>query len=272
MIIVYAINKQKADFSLLPSTQNIIMGHSHGVCAFNDSLIANTINLCSSGESYFYMYPKLKNFVENNKQITTVFIVVAANQFHKNMDESIWSDKYLTYYYASYFPFFNSTQHVVVLKNKPKNVIAALPITFKTQFKNIVSNNYSYFKKVDGFTPQKRELPLAEISNITISNTVSKDSISEVNINYLKKMVEYCQQRKLKVIFVRCPQHKSYIALQDQSMFDSVLHNIFRNIEFLDFKSYSVSIDNYADIHHLNIKGAYKFSQYFNQYIQDSLK
>ena len=61
--------RSKSQFDLKKQPKSIVVGHSHPECAFNDSLIQEFKNFSSSGESYFYTYPKLKNIILAFKKI-----------------------------------------------------------------------------------------------------------------------------------------------------------------------------------------------------------
>ncbi len=107
---------KNANFQLLSTTENVLFGHSHSECAFNDSLITNFKNLSNSGESYFYILPKVKNIVSQNPQIKNVFIEFTNNQITTNMNNWIWGEKLMSSRLTLHSPFMNSEDHFVLIK------------------------------------------------------------------------------------------------------------------------------------------------------------
>ncbi len=97
----------RADFKLKTKPKYIVLGHSHPETAFNDSLISDVFNLAQSGESYFYTFQKVKEVLNQNKSITTIFIEFTNNQINKEMDNWIWGDKYINNRYPLYSSFMN---------------------------------------------------------------------------------------------------------------------------------------------------------------------
>ena len=55
------IVKSQSSFKIDEGITTLVIGHSHSECSVNDSILKNSINLSSSGESYFYNYQKLIN-------------------------------------------------------------------------------------------------------------------------------------------------------------------------------------------------------------------
>jgi hypothetical protein len=72
--------RSKAQFTLETPVENVIFGHSHPECAYNDSLIGNFKNLAQSRQSYFYSFSKIKNVHKQNPQIKNIFIEFTNNQ------------------------------------------------------------------------------------------------------------------------------------------------------------------------------------------------
>ena len=59
-ILTSLLIDRNAKFSFKTPVKNVIFGHSHSECAYNDSLINNFKNLSQSRESYFYTFQKIK--------------------------------------------------------------------------------------------------------------------------------------------------------------------------------------------------------------------
>ena len=62
-IFTNSLIDRNAKFSFRTPVNNVIFGHSHSECAFNDSLINNFKNLSQSRQSYFYSFQNIENIV-----------------------------------------------------------------------------------------------------------------------------------------------------------------------------------------------------------------
>ena len=280
LILFYTGNKivtKKADFRLNKEIKYIVIGHSHPECAFNDSLISNFKNCSYSGESYFYGYPKIKNILLQNPQLTTVFLEFTDNHLEKEvMNDGIWGESHMFNFYPIYSPFIEQNDADLLLRKSGKDFLLASTISIKNQFLKIISSNYNFGKysrylylirdKTDSLVLQQ-EKSLENKSKID----VKADNDSNYNIIYLTKIVNLCLEKGIKVYLVRSPQHKMYREQKNETLFEAARLNYFKNIEFLDFNNCPFSNSEFGDLEHLNYRGAKKFSIWFNSLIKDGL-
>lgn len=254
--------------------KNVVFGHSHAECAFNDSIISNFKNLAESGESYFYTYIKTKEVIKQNPQLETVFIEYANNDVSLVKDRDIWSDKYINWRYPIYSALMNAEEHLFLLSKNPRSVIETLPKTFKKQLSKIRNNKYNYTNVFGGYKhleDSKLDSLLEKKANV--QKTHSDYYIaSQVNLYYLHKIIAYCKERNLKIYLVRSPMYKDSYYLSNEKLLQNILKDQFADITFLDFKDFPLNNDEYRDLSHLNYKGAKKFSTYFNTFLEDDLE
>lgn len=98
----------------------------------------------------------------------------------------------------------------------------------------------------------------------------NKTSVSAVNLEYLMKIIDYCND-KVTVYLVRSPQHKNSPYFKNEIEFQSIRKTKFPTLEFLDFSNFPISNKEFADYGHLNIKGAKIFSIWFNSLLESGL-
>ncbi|MGV8813804.1 MAG: hypothetical protein ACOH2D_06800 [Gelidibacter sp.] len=96
---------------------------------------------------------------------------------------------------------------------------------------------------------------------------LSRKKTSNYDILYLKKMIELCKKNNVKVVFVRSPYHEKFIGRKYESLFQMYRKENFENIDFLDCKDFEIENFEFADLQHLNYKGANKFSIWFEKLI-----
>lgn len=110
------------------------------------------------------------------------------------------------------------------------------------------------------------------IINNKFNNTISKNnSLSKTNIRYLRKIIDFCQTNKVKIFLIRSPQHPLYGDLRNELVYQNVLKKSFNDVDLLDFNNMKFPNSHYLDLHHLNYKGATKFSLMLNNLTQNGL-
>ena len=253
------------------------MGHSHPECAFNDSLILGLSNFGFSAESYYYTYLKTRKIIANNKQIKVVFIEFTNNQINEGMYYWTWGDMYLSKFFPSYLPLMDFSDLDFLWKKNWKGIITCPP---KLYMRNITYNILAALKlknietdnRFGGYTYLVRDKTdsLINISLDTIKEK-SPSKISETNILYLSKTIEFCLSHNVKVYLIRSPQHPKYPEVRNEQQFKEILFSKFLKIEFLDFKDFPLQNYEFADLEHLNYKGARVFSIFFNNLLDLNL-
>jgi hypothetical protein len=266
----YVIRK-KANFKIGDQNEYIVIGHSHAACAFNDSLIANFKNMAGSGESYFYTFFKTKQLLEQNPNIHTIFIEFSNNQVSNRMDEWIWGDMYMTERLPTYSPFLQFSDYKILLENNFKGSRNASALSLKKKIQRIVKRDFDY-SEVGGYRYSTDEhvdsLLLNRSSAPSLKNT---DSISEVNLEYLSKIIEFCKQHKKKIILLRSPLHVKYEGYANENKYKEILNTRFKNLEYIDCSRFPLENSEFGDLGHLNFKGAKKFSTWFQKEIIPAL-
>jgi len=267
----YIIQKN-ADFKLKPNTKYLLLGHSHPECAFNDTLINNFKNLAQSGESYFYTLFKAKKTLEQNPSIETVFIEFTNEQINKSIDINIWDDKYINWRYPQYSPFMNFTDKMVLVENNLSGYLNATSLSFKNNFGRVLKQDFSYPESIGGYLYLKRNKTdsLLKTQKVkTIKET--KPQISEVNLNYLSKLIRLCKAQGKNVFLIRSPQHKKYAGYSNENTYQNLRKSRYTSIGYLDFSKFPLHNSQFGDLEHLNHKGATIFSNWFAQLIKSGL-
>ncbi|RAJ07128.1 hypothetical protein [Arenibacter echinorum] len=284
IVIIFAgsfiiINNGKY-WKLPKKTDYIVLGHSHPECAFNDSQISGLVNLGKSGESYFYTYLKANKIIPNNKTLKAVFIEFGNSNIEKNMDSWIWDNEHIQQNFPRFFSLLDYSDFKLLMENNSKSILNCPPSRYIKEIgytylssliikKNFLSNtrfggyNYLDYSKIDSLINNK-------VPN-NKNNEINKKDISETNLKYLQKIVELCNENGIKVFLIRSPLHTKYLAEFHEEEFKRVQNSYFQNIEFLDLASFPLQNNEYADLEHLNYKGAHKFSIWFNQILRNNL-
>ena len=158
-----------------------------------------------------------------------------------------------------------------MVKNNLSGFINVLSITAKSNLTKILLKKYNYMdlEQMGGynFLSENKINSLIAFPN-TQNNYVLDSEISEINLSYLQKTIDYCLAKNKKVFLIRSPKH-SLADTNNEAIHKEILNSIFKNIDFLDFKDFELNNSEYRDFEHVNYKGANKFSIYFDSIIKN---
>lgn len=274
-LVFYSTNsviRKKSSFTLKVPVKNVIFGHSHPAYAFNDSLISDFKNLAQSRQSYFYSFIKARNVLLQNSSINTVFIEFSNNQITKEMDNWIWDDLSISNRLPTYLPFMNKDEIQLIYQNNSKSFVAGCSKSFRENIIEIFSLKYDYTNKIGGYKWLKRNKTDSILNAEPVSETNNHyNELSFKNLEFLEKTINYCIKNDIKVYLIRSPQHKKYKVRLNEETFTKIRNERFKNIEFLDFNNFPAKNSEFADLDHLNHRGATKFSKWFNEINQKGL-
>ncbi|RAJ27459.1 hypothetical protein LX77_00031 [Gelidibacter algens] len=268
----YYIVKSQSSFKIDKNITKLVVGHSHSEHSVNDSILKNSLNLSASGESYFYNYQKLRKVVSANKHINTVFIEFTNNHVDSVMDEWIWGYDQMSFRLQYYGPFMDPEDFKILLKHNPTDLLSSYSVATRKYLYRIIGGDYYLIDEIGGYAYSKRSKVDEIIANNKFNVSISENhSLSEINLNYLRKMIEYCRERNIKVFLIRSPFHPLYDALSNEAVYQNVLKTQFSDVDLLDFSTMDFPNNNYLDLQHLNYKGAKKFTTLFNDLIENNI-
>jgi hypothetical protein len=262
-------------YTLDASIENIVLGHSQPECGLNDSLLAHTKNFSQGGEAYFYTYTKLKKLMEVNPNIKTVYLSFSNNQLEEKMDEWTFDAVYINDKYPAYFFAMDWEEKKLLWNHNPKAVLQSEQLLLKNNVVDLVKykgkirpetywGDYLFLKR------QKTD----SLIQVNYVQTIIKErgkGISEINLTYLKKIVQWCKEHNIQLVLYRTPVHPVLRATYDEKAFDSIRKQHFATVPFLDCIEFPLSNDQFGDFDHLNYKGARLFSTFFDTLVQQNI-
>ncbi len=267
---MFEINRN-ANFRLKKNIHSIILGHSHSACAYNDSIIPNFKNLSQSGESYFYTFQKLQKLVSFNPQIKTVYFEFSNNQIDTSMERWTFNDPFLSSRLIIYEPFLNFHEKKFLLKKNPFGYIKAFSLSTKKILERIAKKKYNYINILGGYEQNFKSLVKLHLLQLKGSKIIeSNKQISKTNLYYLKRIINFLNQQKIKFYLIRSPIHQSSFFRGNEKLFQRIILNYLKcEHHFIDFANFTLTEDNYYDLDHLNFKGSLVFSKMFRKYISN---
>lgn len=272
LISSYYVNK-KSNFKLSKDIHSIILGHSHPEMAYNDSLITGFKNLGHSAETFFYTYYKLKKVVSNNPQISTVYLEFSNNQIEAVMNDWTWGKDYLSYRYPIYNAFIDLEGQELLISHNMETYLNSISLATSNNLQWLSKKDFKFLKRMGGYEFTKRtdlDSLLATDFKQNPQYAYSKTTLANENLKYAQKIVSFCKSNNLNLKLIRTPQHPSLPVLRNEERFQNVKDSLFGDIEFLDFNNFTLENDEFADLDHLNYKGARRFSKFFNDVIHNT--
>jgi hypothetical protein len=188
------------------------------------------------------------------------------------MDDWTWGFQKMSFYLPFYSPFMESEDVNLLIENNSTDAFASYSIATRKHLYRIIGGDYNLIDEIGSYTGSKFSKVDELIAKNNFNPTISKNKVlSETNLSYLRKMIDFCKTNDIKVFLIRSPQHPLYADLSNESVYQNVLKTQFSDVELLDFDAMNFPNSHYLDLHHLNFKGANQFSTLFNNLIEKNL-
>lgn len=230
----------------------VFMGASHVARGIDDTTMKSAFNFARPSERYMYTYIKLQHLCEANPQIDTIFLECAHTDLADDCDYKYFEDNELSGYIELYWPLF-SIENWKFLSLKKKDVIWYIIKGISNR--NIYSRD-GWFAALGGFEPLIGEMDRKEV---TFQKEADRKKGHTINYLYLHKIINYCNAHGIKLYLIQCPvYHPEYFF--DDVYHQKALKQFIEKTEYLDFSQWPVEDKEMLDPHHLNEKGAIRFS------------
>ncbi|UGS24212.1 hypothetical protein [Flavobacterium channae] len=268
------INKD-SNFSIDKNYAYIVLGHSHPEEAFNDSVIQKTKNFARGGEHYFYTYLKAKKIIESNPNVKVVFLELTNNQISTDMTKWIEDTQKNLVNIPNFAPVMTFEDHSFLIKQNPWSYFKSQEMVIKNNLNFLLYRKKNILNQRDwgGFYANPRQ----KVDSIIKSNEKQKKLnstkivVDTTNLPFVDKIASICKKRGIQLFLIRSPQHPKYIYCENEEQLQKILKTRYSQLFYLDFENFYLLNDDYADLEHLNYKGAKKFSLFFDALLKKGL-
>jgi hypothetical protein len=237
----------------IPQEKHIlVMGASQLVLGFDDSLSNEAFNIAGKSERYMYTYLKLKYLFRDNPQVDTLLLECAPTDLWQHADDKYHVENEQLAFIPLYLPIMGK-EELTIFKTEPVQVISIF-IKSIADFKYYIPT--SYFNLQGGYS---REISSLDTTKV-IPHPIEGERGFTTNYKYLHKIIALCKEHNVKLIFVYGPMyHPEYF--YDQDFFYQAYNKEFSEIELLDYSHWPVPQNEMYDAHHLNYRGAQRFTK-----------
>ena len=237
----------------LPENIHIMfMGASHINHGIDDSLIPGAMNWSRGSERYMYTYIKLQHLLPENPQIDTIFLELAPTDLWEDTDYKYHVLNEQSGYVKLYWPFFSAEQWKL-FKTEPLQVLGLVTSSLGE------TNDYNqkgWWQHMGNYQSVNTTLDTATVTPVYENNYGTGHAI---NYNYLRQIIDLCNEYEVKLYFLETPTfHPEFF--YDQDYFYNAYKNYFSDVEFLDYSKWPIDPSEMCDAHHLNSKGAVRFT------------
>ena len=278
ILAYFIVTKPILNSPYFESTKNLninnpycfVLGDSHSERVKQRFLVPQILNLGYDSDSFGDMYIKL-DFVQ--RQVGTISKVIIPADYHlfsyyrslnNNKRRSVRLSTLESYRWV--YGHINLFQYI-----KNKYLLPYLPLIDSRNNKLILLASFSRIKSF--ITGQDSKEDIRKWSDVEEANKAKKrksrfkkhfnQDISHIEIESLKKLVNYCRKESIEIVAIRYPLEKEYknqIPEYHKEFVDSIFHSLELKID--DQSSKYIEDKYFADQDHLSLIGAKDFGTY----------
>ncbi|WP_395052116.1 hypothetical protein [Flavobacterium sp.] len=267
------IINSKINYTFSSKKNILILGDSQTQCALNDTVFNNAINLSESADTYFYSYLKLKKIIPHNTQIDTLFLAYAPHNVTKTQDNWLVDESINGFKLPLHFFLFESSDlfnfakiaPLQLIKNYPKVVAKNASHLFRIYKKNPI-NKFG----IGGYKALFHELGESNTEKPASILQKKQTQYATTDLNYLKKIYNYCTNKKIKIILIATPFNQEVVGVDKPYLnkYITFAKEEIPNATLFNYSNYLMEKKFFADDVHLNHEGA----KVFTKMIKNTLK
>lgn len=258
------------NFVEIDQTKNkLILGASRTQTAVNDGLIKGYFNNSEAGEPLFYSNIKLRIFKKCNKQIDTVILSLDNRTIVTTGPNRFYGSASIKAKLPRYFHFltFEDWKKLSSVNLKSSVFASALApeYTARLIMQVLTKSKEARSLKIGGYKFESHCVTTEMIESIKTPDSIYKYRISAIERQNLMDMVNFCKEHKIVLIFVNPPLHpamyNSNKYQQGKIVFEEFLKKELPQYTYLNFTNQFLPDSCYADLIHLNNRGAEIFTK-----------
>lgn len=267
--IDYLNSKKINDYISLIDKKFVFIGDSHIQNGINDELINSGINFSQNGESYYFSYQKLKRIIALNKMVKTVFLGFSYHSLSSYYDDYVFG-KYNNEISSRYFFILPASEKVKFIECNLGDEMLFLKNIFEKGIVNVIrqKDKYSFLGYYqNGFhNVQSRKTSMDKRIHLQFFNETKIADFSNVNINYLNKIIVLCKQNNIDLIVLNTPldpYYKSKIPQKFLDKYNQIIET--QKLRVIDFHNLKFRKNDFIkDGDHVSVEGSLLISKFLN--------
>ncbi len=253
-------------FSKKSKIKYLFLGDSHVQNGINPSVIPNSMNFASSGESYFNIYQKLQ-YIAAHSEIETVVIPVGIHNFSKQID-TLWilNETNFISKISDIYPIVKFSDLKSEINHLNFSNTMYVDIVDNSVYQSIYGLEYFLLNRkpayVGGFTAHNGSFEVNKSISIKESFILSSKNTSTHQLRNFNKILAFCKEQNIKITLIAIPVYQS-----EKNNLDSFINSFhLQGYDFNYLNHLNLINDNtlFKDPNHLNNKGSKYYSNYLN--------
>lgn len=243
----------------------IVIGASNGECAWNDSILPRTRNLCYSGFTNAAIYNSLRWAVEyNDAPIDTVLLCINVPSLLYFEDsiigKSIWvhkEEQVSLFDYPSFFDTYRRFPDYWKLITNLDFLWVPEKTTPYGEYRSLIRNELN--------NPHLYDAARDAISRIGGKNGFTEEYIRnncKIQVEFFQRIIRYCQDKQLVLHIICTPLYRVPDLIDDKGFYNFLSAELDKDSMIADYTRFPMPDSTYfGDLEHLNRKGARYFSE-----------
>ena len=276
---IYNIKSYKYVFELNKDINTLIIGDSHPMSSLDPDIIKNSKNISLDSENYFFTYYKLKYYISYNSHIKNVILGFSTHNvskmssemfiFHEPTEKQVLERYYRILDFEGKYRIMSSRKYFIISVLKydlgiPLEIYKDDFLLKKLFNRNIYESDYKFvgeFYKSDKSNVNNKDIQ-KKIKEYYYNDHMIYPGESDLNIEYLNKIIEMCSKKGIKVYLYSSPvfpTFKELIPKENLIDFERVKKDVIQNHKntvYIDHTDYVLERKDYGDQDHLNSLGA----------------
>ena len=259
-------------FNFKENVTLVVCGDSHPATALNPDFLPDSINIAKPSENYFFTLNKLKFFLNRNKNVKFVVLGFSYHNINKNREHFIHDIDFVDKYYHivdrkdtvnilhSKFPSYIYLKNEI---NMPVDIYKDNIFIKYLSGDKISREDISFYGQYYGSAGTTIDfIDFGSRINEHYTNGGFYSGKSELLVNNLARIIDYCNSAGVKVILYNSPLYPEYkykIPAQAVADFELTKNSILKrygNVLYIDHSQLPLTKYNYGDADHVNYSGA----------------
>lgn len=266
-LLVNNTNKtQFKTFRVEQGVNKLAAGDSHIEMAIDDSILKNTLNIGHASESLVYTYNKIKLLKKENPEIDTIYLGIGFQSFSDFYD-GFTIGPHILKKHLFILPLTIQLELLSKVK-KPIHILAKWTgEELKTNFKGKRNPKY-WLGKFNNYYDNVTISDKAVNRRVNLHYFKRREvrGISDYNVLYFKKIVEYAHKNNIHLVVLNTPLHKKY-SKQVPNSFKEFYYKIIKEhkLQLIEFEQLQLKDSDFLpDGDHVSKSGAVLVSEYLN--------
>ena len=262
-----AVTWTRAQLCYNPKAKILVMGNSRIQYGFDDSKIDDTWNVGLNADNYNIIYWKLKTLHRYNPQIQKVVLEVdnaLLFNYFKGVEYKLHPYYWDTMDFNDWISLVANDRTILMYPFDWMKILFPIKSVYQSvSFQELGIGGYTILdrdKLQDAIQEEKNKKHEQKIPHINM--------INDLQLNYLNKIIAYCQSHNIRVEFINMPSYPTKKVKHDNIKLHEHITKFYPSIPFHDYELLILPDSCYGDISHINYKGANALSQFLKKDIK----